>query len=202
MRSIEAGCECGRRAVVDVSTVPGATEVPALRHRLRVCNAAIAPTTSGRTGWSIARREWGGSVAQCETFANRYWVLICRLIFWLRLFGVRLCVTSRCSRTALGPGGRRGRSSRSGARHGHGLTGSSFSRVVIGSIFRIHRGCGRRLCSCRSLRLRQRWRRKRLPAGLGIRRQPHSIWPHLLNNVLALSAQPTERRPDTTRPNF
>lgn len=34
-RTIEATCECGDRAIVNISGLPGAIEAPALRHRLR-----------------------------------------------------------------------------------------------------------------------------------------------------------------------
>ena len=41
VRSIFATCECGRRVSVDVSSLPGAVTVPALRFRLR-CSACGA----------------------------------------------------------------------------------------------------------------------------------------------------------------
>ena len=59
VRTIEAGCECGHTAIVDVERLPGAIEVARLfvdgsnaRH------SAPAPMTSGRTGSSIGGREW------------------------------------------------------------------------------------------------------------------------------------------------
>ena len=41
--AIEAMCECGRQMVVDVSGLPGAIEVPALRHRLRCVECGGRP---------------------------------------------------------------------------------------------------------------------------------------------------------------
>ena len=43
VRSIEAACECGHKAIVDVLTVPCAIEVPALRHRLEVRGMRLSP---------------------------------------------------------------------------------------------------------------------------------------------------------------
>ena len=43
VRSIEATCECGHKAIVDVSGLPSAIEVPALRHRFRCVECGGRP---------------------------------------------------------------------------------------------------------------------------------------------------------------
>jgi len=40
VRAIDASCYCGRRAIVDVSAIPGSIEVPFLRWRLRCTGCA------------------------------------------------------------------------------------------------------------------------------------------------------------------
>jgi hypothetical protein len=55
---IEAGCECGRRAVVDVSGLSGDVEVPTLRRRLRCLAGGSRPNDVGRTCGSIGGRGW------------------------------------------------------------------------------------------------------------------------------------------------
>ncbi|WP_424360990.1 hypothetical protein [Methylocystis parvus] len=54
MRSIAAECACGRRASVDVSTLPGSIEIPSLRRRLR-CAACGARPVDVRPDWSEHR---------------------------------------------------------------------------------------------------------------------------------------------------
>ena len=41
--AIEARCECGRQMIVDVSSLPGAIEVPALRERLKCVECGERP---------------------------------------------------------------------------------------------------------------------------------------------------------------
>ena len=43
VRTIEAACECGHKAIVDVSGLPGAIELPALRHRFRCLECGSRP---------------------------------------------------------------------------------------------------------------------------------------------------------------
>jgi hypothetical protein len=50
VRSIFATCDCGRRASVDVSALPDAVTVPALRWRLR-CSACGARPNDVRPDW-------------------------------------------------------------------------------------------------------------------------------------------------------
>jgi hypothetical protein len=50
VRSIFATCDCGRHASVDVSSLPGAVAIPALRFRLR-CSACGARPNDVRPDW-------------------------------------------------------------------------------------------------------------------------------------------------------
>jgi len=50
VRSIEAACECGRRALMDVSGLPGEVEVPALRRHL-ICSSCSARPNDVRPDW-------------------------------------------------------------------------------------------------------------------------------------------------------
>lgn len=50
VRTIEAGCECGHTAIVDVEGLPGAIEVPSLRRRLK-CSAFGSRPNDVRPNW-------------------------------------------------------------------------------------------------------------------------------------------------------
>jgi hypothetical protein len=50
VRSIAAGCECGRKAIIDVSSLPGTVEVLSLRKRLR-CSAFGSRPNDVRPNW-------------------------------------------------------------------------------------------------------------------------------------------------------
>jgi hypothetical protein len=54
--AIEAMCECGRQMVVDVTGLPGAIEVPALRHRLRCVECGDRPNDV-RPNWLEYRAQ-------------------------------------------------------------------------------------------------------------------------------------------------
>ncbi len=43
VNSVDVACACGREAIVDVSALAGAAEVPALRQRFRCANCGRRP---------------------------------------------------------------------------------------------------------------------------------------------------------------
>ncbi len=59
VRSIFATCDCGRAAAVDVSELPGAVEVPALRWRLR-CSCCGSRPVDVRPDWREHRARGVG----------------------------------------------------------------------------------------------------------------------------------------------
>jgi hypothetical protein len=59
VRSVDVTCACGNRASIDVSTLPGEIEVPALRQRLR-CVACGRRPQDIRPDWSEHRAHGMG----------------------------------------------------------------------------------------------------------------------------------------------
>lgn len=62
MRAVDVSCACGRRESVDVSSLPGSIEVPALRRRLR-CSACGARPEDVRPDWSQYRASGMGHMS-------------------------------------------------------------------------------------------------------------------------------------------
>jgi hypothetical protein len=63
VRAVDVACVCGRRASIDVSTLPGSIEVPSLRWRLR-CTACGARPEDVRPDWSQYRASGAGRTLQ------------------------------------------------------------------------------------------------------------------------------------------